>query len=75
MGTRDPDFSDAAAEARWLAGQLGADSLLVDGAGHYPQTEMPDRVAPKLLSFIGAVNAGQSSNNLQRPLPGRRGSL
>jgi pimeloyl-ACP methyl ester carboxylesterase len=55
MGTRDPDFPDAAAEARWLAGELGADSLIVEGAGHYPHTEMPDRVAPKLLSFIGGV--------------------
>ena len=33
MGTRNPDFPDAAAEARWLAAQLHADSLIVDGAG------------------------------------------
>ena len=52
MGSRDPDFADAVAEAQWLAGQLGAESLIVEGAGHYPQTEMPDRVAPRLLSFI-----------------------
>jgi pimeloyl-ACP methyl ester carboxylesterase len=52
MGTRDPDFTDAAAEARWLAGQLGAESLIVEGAGHYPHTEMADRVAPELLVFI-----------------------
>jgi pimeloyl-ACP methyl ester carboxylesterase len=52
MGARDPDFPDAAAEARWLAAQLQADSLIVDGAGHYPHTEMPERVLPKLLSFI-----------------------
>jgi pimeloyl-ACP methyl ester carboxylesterase len=56
MGTRDPDFADAADEARWLAGQLGAECLMVEGAGHYPQTAMPDRVAPAVLSFIGAVN-------------------
>src|ERR1700760_4259406 len=52
MGTKDPDFPDAAAEAHWLAAQLKADSLIVDGAGHYPHTEMPEQVAPKLLSFI-----------------------
>jgi pimeloyl-ACP methyl ester carboxylesterase len=56
MGTRDPDFADAAAEARWLAGQLAAESLIVEGAGHYPHTEMPDRVAPTLLSFIGGLH-------------------
>jgi len=63
MGTRDPDFPDPAAEAHRLAEQLGAESLIVDGAGHYPHTEMPDLVAPKLLSFIGRVH-GRSSNDL-----------
>ena len=60
MGTRDPDFTDAAAEARWLAGQLGAEILIVEGAGHYPHTEMPDLVAPKVLSFIDAQQGKNS---------------
>jgi pimeloyl-ACP methyl ester carboxylesterase len=55
MGTRDPDFQDAAAEAQWLTNQLRADSLIVDGAGHYPHTEMPEQVAPKVLSFLARV--------------------
>jgi len=63
MGTRDPDFPDPVAEAHRLAEQLGAESLIVDGAGHYPHTEMPDLVAPKLLSFIARVH-GRSSNDL-----------
>jgi pimeloyl-ACP methyl ester carboxylesterase len=61
MGTRDPDFPDAAAEAHWLARELGADSLLVEGAGHYPHAEMPDWIAPKLLSFVGRVNGSRSN--------------
>ena len=64
MGTRDPDFPDAGAEARWLAAQLQADSLIVDGAGHYPHTEMPERVAPKLLSFIAQAHGQLSSRPL-----------
>lgn len=52
MGSRDPDFPDAVAEARWLAAQLRAQSLIVDEAGHYPHAEMPERVLPELLSFI-----------------------
>jgi pimeloyl-ACP methyl ester carboxylesterase len=56
MGTRDPDFPDATAEARWLASELHAESLIVEGAGHYPHTEMPERVAPKLLSFIAQAH-------------------
>jgi pimeloyl-ACP methyl ester carboxylesterase len=55
MGSRDPDFPDPSAEAHWLAGELGADSLIVEGAGHYPHVEMPDRIVPNLLSFIGGV--------------------
>jgi pimeloyl-ACP methyl ester carboxylesterase len=62
MGTRDPDFADAEAEARWPAGQLGAESLIVAGAGHYPHTEMPDRVIPELLSFIGRLYGRNSAD-------------
>ncbi|MFP5462939.1 MAG: alpha/beta fold hydrolase, partial [Gammaproteobacteria bacterium] len=51
MGTRDPDFPDAAAEARWLGQALGSPPLIVEGAGHYPHLEMPERVAPALLDF------------------------
>ncbi len=61
MGTRDPDFPDAAAEAHWLANELGAESLLVEGAGHYPHAEMPDMVIPRLLSFIGGVHGRDST--------------
>jgi len=57
MGTQDPDFPDPAAEARWLAGALGAESLMVEGAGHYPHLEMPERVAPHLLDFLARVCA------------------
>ncbi|AFW01309.1 alpha/beta hydrolase [Gluconobacter oxydans] len=56
MGSRDPDFPDAEAEAQWLATQLNADSLMINGAGHYPHTEMPERVAPELLSFIARAH-------------------
>lgn len=56
MGSRDPDFPDAEAEAQWLATQLHADSLIIDGAGHYPHTEMPEQVAPALLSFIARAH-------------------
>ena len=55
MGTRDPDFVDAAAEAASLADILRAQSLNVDGAGHYPHAEVPDQVAPTVLSFIGGL--------------------
>lgn len=57
MGSRDPDFSDAAAEADWLARTLGANRLIIEGAGHYPHTEMPEKTAPAILPFIHDVQA------------------
>ena len=65
MGTRDPDFPDATAEARWLASELHAESLIIDGAGHYPHTEMTDRVAPKLLSFIDGLGVRSAAVDRQ----------
>lgn len=55
MGTRDPDFADPRAETSWLAETLGAKSLLIDGAGHYPHAELPDQVAPHILDFIASL--------------------
>lgn len=57
MGTRDPDFPDASAEARWLGRALGTEPVIVDGAGHYPHLEMPERVAPQLLAFLSRLGA------------------
>lgn len=55
MGTQDPDFPDPTAEARWLSEALGAEPLIVEGAGHYPHLEMPGRVAPALLEFLARL--------------------
>jgi pimeloyl-ACP methyl ester carboxylesterase len=55
MGTRDPDFPDAAAEAVWLGRALGTKPLIVEGAGHYPHLEMPEQVAPRLLAFLSTL--------------------
>lgn len=60
MGTRDPDFADAVEEARMLAGKLNAETMLVDGAGHYPHVEMTDLVAPRILSFIDGLQVSGS---------------
>ena len=64
MGTKDPDFADAVEEARMLAGKLKADTIIVDGAGHYPHAEMPELVAPKLLSFLGGLKGNGSKADL-----------
>lgn len=54
MGSKDPDFSDPEAEARWLGDRLRAPVHVVDGVGHYPHVEAVDEVAPVILGFLGA---------------------
>jgi pimeloyl-ACP methyl ester carboxylesterase len=59
MGTADPDFPDATAEAQWIVAHLAdAESLLIDGAGHYPQAEEPEQVNAALVAFAQGVQAG-----------------
>lgn len=55
MGTRDRDFKDPAAEAAYVVQRLGGESLLVEGAGHYPMTQYPDVVNPALVAFMRRV--------------------
>ncbi|UBV44537.1 alpha/beta hydrolase (plasmid) [Deinococcus taeanensis] len=55
MGTKDPDFRDPTAEAQWLASRTRGEVMIVEGAGHYPHTEMPEQVAPRLLNFLKGV--------------------
>jgi len=52
MGTQDPDFPDAVAEGTAVAEQIGGTLELIDGAGHYPQTEMPEKTAPIVTNFL-----------------------
>lgn len=51
MGELDPDFPDAAGEARWIADQLDAQAVLVPDAGHYPHSQRPDVVSPAIVEF------------------------
>ena len=53
MGTADPDFDDPEAEAELVAARLGARTVLVDGAGHYPQAERPEVTGPAIVDFVG----------------------
>ena len=59
MGTKDPDFPDPAAEAKYIAGQTNDRSALIEGAGHYPQTEMPEETAGVILDFSLRIEIAQ----------------
>jgi pimeloyl-ACP methyl ester carboxylesterase len=58
MGELDPDFKDPRAEADWIAGKLAAAVLMVPEAGHYPQAQRPELVAPAVADFARRVGAG-----------------
>ena len=69
MGSRDPDFPDPAAEAQWIADHVGTDErpagrglgdvAIIDGAGHYPQAEMPAETLARLLPFLTEAHRGE----------------
>jgi pimeloyl-ACP methyl ester carboxylesterase len=60
MGSRDPDFADPAAEAQLAAGSARDGSVvMIDGAGHYPPAEMPERTAAALVPFLRRTLAGR----------------
>lgn len=57
MGTKDRDWPDPSAEARFVASALHGELVLVDGAGHYPMAEYPEVVTPALVAFAQRVLA------------------
>ena len=67
MGTRDPDFKDPQAEAEWVAAQLGGACRMVEGAGHYPQSEMPETTGPWIVEFLRTL---QPESSLVAPAQG-----
>jgi pimeloyl-ACP methyl ester carboxylesterase len=51
MGTADEDFPDAAAEGRFVAESLDARLELLDGYGHQPHEETPERIAELIIGL------------------------
>jgi pimeloyl-ACP methyl ester carboxylesterase len=52
MGTADPDFPDPVAEANHLGEVMGAEVVLSDGSGHYPQAQTPSLVADAIIELV-----------------------
>ncbi|KAK0955594.1 hypothetical protein LTR91_022630 [Friedmanniomyces endolithicus] len=53
MGDKDPDFSDPAKEAGWVASNFKhATKLLLQGIGHAPQLESPEAVNKAASEFL-----------------------
>jgi pimeloyl-ACP methyl ester carboxylesterase len=52
MGALDPDFPNPVAEAEWIAQAMNASVVMVQDAGHYPQSQQPEDTAAAVLSFL-----------------------
>jgi pimeloyl-ACP methyl ester carboxylesterase len=63
MGTADPDFPDPEVEAEELAGLLRGEVLLVEGSGHYPQADNPEKIAPTIVDFVRRTELGSSGGS------------
>ena len=61
MGAKDPDFPDPEAEGRYLAEKTAGKLALIEGAGHYPQTEMPEATAQVVIEFLRQVRDALSN--------------
>lgn len=55
MGDQDPDAPRPAEEAAWIADRVNGEAIMVEEAGHYPQSQRPDVVNPAVLTFLGRV--------------------
>lgn len=59
MGSGDPDFPDAVAEARYaeqlIAPHTDVDVQIVEGAGHYPHAELPAATAAAVTTMLAAL--------------------
>jgi pimeloyl-ACP methyl ester carboxylesterase len=52
IGMADPDYEDPQFEADWLTSTIPqAEVHLLEGLGHYPHREQPERILPRLLQF------------------------
>jgi len=65
MGSKDPDFKDPAGEAKWIAEQINGECVIIDGVGHYPQTEVPEISGPRILEFLKKLEgeSGRGTTN------------
>jgi pimeloyl-ACP methyl ester carboxylesterase len=57
MGDKDPDFPDPVAEARYIAEQTRGRLELIEGAGHYPQSDTPEKTAALVIDFLKQTGA------------------
>lgn len=54
MGAKDPDYPDPAEEGKIVARHTGGKLVMIEGAGHYPQSEIPQATAAAIIEFLNS---------------------
>ena len=52
MGEKDPDFPDPKEEADWISRALGGTTVMIEDAGHYPQSQQRGRTSAAIIRFL-----------------------
>jgi pimeloyl-ACP methyl ester carboxylesterase len=68
IGSEDPDFTSPIAEGEELARRTRGRLEVIRGAGHYPQTEVPERTTPVIVDFLARV-AEKAAAESRPPAP------
>lgn len=55
MGDKDPDFPDAKGEADWISRTVSGSTVMIENAGHYPQSQQPEHTSAAIIEFLGPV--------------------
>lgn len=58
IGSVDPDYADPAAELAFAGQTLDGQTLLVEGAAHYPHMSSAEVVTPRVLAFVEGLRDG-----------------
>ncbi|NMM91669.1 alpha/beta hydrolase [Rhodococcus sp. SRB_17] len=55
MGDKDPDFPDPRGEADWISRTVDGTTVIIEDAGHYPQSQQSERTSAAIIEFLGTV--------------------
>ena len=55
MGDKDPDFPDPKGEADWISNAVGGTTVMIEDAGHYPQSQQPERTSAAIVRFLSTL--------------------
>lgn len=61
MGSSDPDFKNPTEEGDWIANAVSGTSVSIEGVGHYPHAEMPEKAGPAIIEFLSNASVNHAA--------------